>query len=201
MGWWSRTPSTERASADGDASSSTTTTTTAADNPPPPPSPQASIRDEQAEHELKALLNQLDNHPPTTTTHRSQTHTPDTTTTTTTTTTNDDPASPIHPTRLLPTTLSCRQSFDLAFYCQSLGGQFTNIYRHGTMRDCSQNWSQFRFCMRMKNQPEPGKSRMIREFFGKRAEKYSTGPSSEDVWEVREWPVERAFGEDPDGTA
>jgi Protein of unknown function (DUF3128) len=197
MGWWSRTSSTGGASAEGDG----TPAGSSVDNPLPR---RALTRDEQADQELKALLNQLDDPPPTTTTARgsqTQTQTPDTITITSTSTTHDDPTSTssIHPTHLLPTTLSCRQAFDLAFYCQSLGGQFTNVYRYGTMRDCSQNWSQFWFCMRMKGQPEPDKSRMIREFFGQRAEKYRTGPSSEDVWKVREWPVEGAFGEDPDG--
>jgi hypothetical protein len=52
---------------------------------------------------------------------------------------------------LLPTDMSCREAFDAAFYCQSLGGQFTNLYRYGGIRSCSENWSDFWFCMRMKS--------------------------------------------------
>jgi hypothetical protein len=52
---------------------------------------------------------------------------------------------------LLPTEMSCRQAFDAAFYCQSLGGQFNNLYRYGGIRNCSENWKDFWFCMRTKS--------------------------------------------------
>jgi hypothetical protein len=52
---------------------------------------------------------------------------------------------------LLPTEMSCRQAFDAAFYCQSLGGQFNNLYRYGGIRSCSENWKDFWFCMRTKS--------------------------------------------------
>jgi hypothetical protein len=52
---------------------------------------------------------------------------------------------------LLPTEMSCRQAFDSAFYCQSMGGQFNNLYRYGGVRSCSENWSDFWFCMKAKS--------------------------------------------------
>jgi hypothetical protein len=52
---------------------------------------------------------------------------------------------------ILPIEMSCRQAFDAAFYCQSLGGQFNNLYRYGGIRSCSQHWNDFWFCMRMKS--------------------------------------------------
>jgi hypothetical protein len=52
---------------------------------------------------------------------------------------------------LLPTEMSCRQAFDAAFYCQSFGGQFNNLYRYGGIRSCSENWKDFWFCMRTKS--------------------------------------------------
>jgi len=53
--------------------------------------------------------------------------------------------------QLLPTEMSCRQAFDAAFYCQSLGGQFNNLYRYGSIRSCSENWKDFWFCMRTRS--------------------------------------------------
>lgn len=105
----------------------------------------------------------------------------------------------ISPDALLPTTMSCRQAFDQAFYCQSLGGQFNSIYRFGAMRSCSELWSQWRFCMRTKSvYDDETKGNMIRDHYRERLMKYKVGPSSEDVWEMRTEPVESAFNKDPD---
>lgn len=52
---------------------------------------------------------------------------------------------------ILPREMSCRQAFDAAFYCQSLGGQFNNLYRYGGIRSCSENWKDFWFCMKTKS--------------------------------------------------
>jgi hypothetical protein len=62
---------------------------------------------------------------------------------------------------LLPTEMSCRQAFDAAFYCQSLGGQFNNLYRYGGIRSCSENWKDFWFCMRMKSYTSEQKESML----------------------------------------
>jgi len=62
---------------------------------------------------------------------------------------------------LLPTEMSCRQAFDAAFYCQSLGGQFNNLYRYGGIRSCSENWKDFWFCMRTKSYPPELKERAL----------------------------------------
>jgi hypothetical protein len=97
-----------------------------------------------------------------------------------------------------PETMSCRQAFDDAFYCQSLGGQFNNVYRYGSLRSCSEHWSQFWFCMRTRQKGEETKKQEIQEWYKKREEKYRVGPSSEDVWEERAEKVERAFDWDPD---
>ncbi|KAJ9635100.1 Early meiotic induction protein 1 [Coniosporium tulheliwenetii] len=60
-----------------------------------------------------------------------------------------------------PRTMSCRAAFDSAFYCQSLGGQFNAIYRHGQLRSCAPLWSDFWFCMRLKSYTEEEKAEMI----------------------------------------
>jgi hypothetical protein len=87
---------------------------------------------------------------------------------------------------LYPTQMSCREAFDSAFYCQSLGGQFNALYRYGGIQSCSEHWSAFWFCMRSRSYPEDQKAAMIRDHYKKRALKYKVGPSSEDVWESRE---------------
>lgn len=101
---------------------------------------------------------------------------------------------------LLPTTMDCEQAFNQAFYCQSLGGQWNNIYRYGGVRSCSENWDDFWFCMRVKGyQAGPLKDNMIREHYRKKhLAKYGPGkPSSEDVWRERRErvPPASAFSE------
>jgi hypothetical protein len=88
---------------------------------------------------------------------------------------------------LLPTTMSCRQAFDTAFHCNSLGGQWTAVYREGTMRSCSEHWDDFWFCMRTRAYAEPQKSEAIRDHYRQRElRKYGHGrPNSTDVWESR----------------
>ncbi|KAI9716894.1 MAG: hypothetical protein M1812_005043 [Candelaria pacifica] len=150
----------------------------------PPPN---LTRDEQAEADFKNLFQELEAEARQyTNTRKSKTDGSDSATTS------------ISPDSLFPTTMSCRQAFDSAFYCQSMGGQFNNLYRYGEVRNCSENWSQFWFCMRTKSQPMEKKGAMIQEHYRQRAVKYKVGPSSEDIWEVRSEPVENAFALDPD---
>lgn len=94
---------------------------------------------------------------------------------------------------LYPRTMSCRSAFDYAFFCQSFGGQFLNVYRYGTLRSCSEHWSDFWFCMRTNSYPSEERERMIADRYRKKAIKYRTGPSSEDVWELRTKPLKGAF--------
>ena len=89
--------------------------------------------------------------------------------------------------------MSCRSAFDYAFFCQSFGGQWVNVYRYGELRSCSEQWSDFWLCMRSQSYPEESKRRMISDHYRKKATKYRTGPSSEDIWEVRKKPLEGAF--------
>ncbi|PNY27789.1 Early meiotic induction protein 1 [Tolypocladium capitatum] len=88
---------------------------------------------------------------------------------------------------LLPTEMSCRQAFDLAWSCNSLGGQFNSVYRYGSMRSCSEHWDDFWFCMRTRSYTDDLKENMIRAHYrDKDHRKYGPGrPSSEDVWESR----------------
>lgn len=104
---------------------------------------------------------------------------------------------------LLPTTMDCEQAFNLAFYCQSLGGQWNSLYRYGSVRSCSENWNDFWFCMRVKGyQAGKVKDDMIREYYRKKElAKYGPGkPSSEDVWRERRERVKpgEAFAEPVD---
>ncbi|KAH0538376.1 hypothetical protein FGG08_005025 [Glutinoglossum americanum] len=190
MGWWSRAPSAE---VDPKNTSDGTPNTPAASSAAVPTDnrPRALTRDEQADLELKDILRQLDAEQASAA-RGSRKHLTDGSD-------HHPSTTDISPDSLYPTTMSCRQAFDMAFYCQSLGGQFQNIYRYGGLRDCSENWSQFWFCMRTKSQPEPKKAAMIQEHYKQRAVKYKIGSSSEDIWEVRKEPLVGAFTEDPDG--
>lgn len=97
---------------------------------------------------------------------------------------------------ILPTEMSCRQAFDLAFYCGTLGGQFINLYRYGSSRSCSDLWDEFWFCMRTRSHAGEVKKNMIRQYYrDKERAKYGPGkPSSEDIWESRPYKL-------PPGTA
>ncbi|KAK5635250.1 hypothetical protein RRF57_010962 [Xylaria bambusicola] len=88
---------------------------------------------------------------------------------------------------LLPTTMSCRQAFDHAFHCNSLGGQWTSVYRSGTVRSCSEQWSDFWFCMRTRAYSGTVKEEAIKDFYRqKELRKYGPGmPNSTDIWEPR----------------
>ncbi|KIW18272.1 hypothetical protein PV08_02560 [Exophiala spinifera] len=99
----------------------------------------------------------------------------------------------ISPDSLYPTEISCRSSFDYAMFCQSFGGQFVNIYRYGSFRSCSNHWDDFWLCMRTRNWDAKDRAAAIQDHYRKKAMKWRTGPSSEDVWDVRTEPVKDAF--------
>lgn len=99
---------------------------------------------------------------------------------------------------VLPTEMSCRQAFDMAFSCNSLGGQWTAVYRTGGMRSCGELWSNFWFCMRHNGSSGPVTENLIREHYRQREwEKYyaKDKKSSEDVWRGRDElvPLDTAF--------
>ncbi|QPH06270.1 hypothetical protein C2857_004640 [Epichloe festucae Fl1] len=88
---------------------------------------------------------------------------------------------------LLPTEMSCRQAFDLAWSCNGLGGQFNSVYRYGNMRSCSEHWDDFWLCMRTRAYTGDLKANMVRTHYRNKAyRRYGEGkPSSEDIWESR----------------
>lgn len=89
--------------------------------------------------------------------------------------------------------MSCRSAFDYAFFCQSFGGQFVNVYRYGELRSCSEHWDNFWLCMRTRSYGDNERKKAIRDHYRKKTIKYRTGPSSEDVWDMRREPVRDAF--------
>ncbi|KAF2264611.1 hypothetical protein CC78DRAFT_408958, partial [Lojkania enalia] len=84
-----------------------------------------------------------------------------------------------------PTTMSCRTAFDSAFYCSSLGSRFNDIYRHGALRSCSEHWSDFWFCMRIKSKPTALRRELVVERYREKEERVRQGANSEDVWKRR----------------
>ncbi|KAI9671222.1 MAG: hypothetical protein M1817_003729 [Caeruleum heppii] len=193
MGWWW---SSDASSASQDKRSTPYVEPPSGQSPShvPARSPEVTkpelSRDEQAERELQTLLNEFSTSSPSSTStpssDQSQPRLPPST------------ATLITPDSLYPTSMSCRQAFDNAFYCQSPGGQFTNVYRYGTIKSCSDHWSAFWFCMRNRSYPQEEGKAKIRDFYRKRAIKYKVGPSSEDIWAVRTEPVVNPFLQDPD---
>ena len=116
--------------------------------------------------------------------------------------TPSDPAL-ITPTDVHPTSISCRAAFDAAFYCASLGGQFTSLYRYGQLRQCSQEWSDFWWCMRTNRSfmsDEERAKKVLEKGVRREREKYGGEGrgSSEDVWERRGRKVQGAFNGDLD---
>ncbi|KAH6851314.1 hypothetical protein B0I37DRAFT_373762 [Chaetomium sp. MPI-CAGE-AT-0009] len=88
---------------------------------------------------------------------------------------------------LLPTSMSCRDAFDYAWHCHTPGSQWNAVYRYGSVRECSELWDDFWFCMRTKSYSPELKAAAVREHYRAKEEaKYGGGrPSSEDVWESR----------------
>ncbi|PGH06353.1 hypothetical protein AJ80_08187 [Polytolypa hystricis UAMH7299] len=175
----------------------------------PAPAPRKPImtREEQADAELLELLSTFASKESSPSSSTSFTPTPSSSpsssSSTTTTITAPPPQSSvpepknIAPESLYPTTMSCRQAFDHAFACQGLGGQWVNVYRYGELRMCSDQWSDFWFCMRTKsNYSDNERAKLISDRYRAKAVKYKTGPSSEDVWDVRTEPVRGAFDAD-----
>ncbi|OAA59268.1 hypothetical protein ISF_06203 [Cordyceps fumosorosea ARSEF 2679] len=104
---------------------------------------------------------------------------------------------------LLPTDMSCRQAFDAAWACNSVGGQWNAVYRYGEMRACSEKWDDFWFCMRHRAASGPVKEELVRAHYRNRehAKYYAPGKAnSEDVWEARREKVRpgEAFAESID---
>ncbi|KAJ8064820.1 hypothetical protein OCU04_007128 [Sclerotinia nivalis] len=200
MGWFSSSAEKPASSASGTPGPSPSSST-----PMPTPTPQTKplSRDEIAEQELNYFIRELeaDTHPSSTKYNRvprdpppepshsqSSTQTPP----------QNDPSEPLS-TQLLPTTMSCRTAFDAAFYCQSFGGQFNNLYRYGTARDCSESWSDFWFCMKTRTYADNEKAKLIKaRWIQKEKRKYGDqedknkelGKSSDDVWKGREQRLE-----------
>ncbi|KAJ5105180.1 hypothetical protein NUU61_002527 [Penicillium alfredii] len=105
----------------------------------------------------------------------------------------ETPSSSIAPESLYQDTMSCRTAFDYAFFCQSFGGQFVNVYRYGELRSCSEHWDNFWMCMKTRTWSDDLRKKAVRDHNRKKAIKYKTGPSSEDVWDVRLEPAKEAF--------
>ena len=116
----------------------------------------------------------------------SPTHSASTTDTSSVTLVADRDASDVSFEAVADENLTCRAAFDYAFYCQSAGGQMMNVYRYGEYRECSHLWKEFWLCMRAKAYPEAERRKIIKQHNIGKLEKYKKGPSSEDVWEVRD---------------
>lgn len=200
--WWKSSPPKDRqqdllqnSKNDGSKSDSNSTSV-------PPPTLRTLTADEQAEADLKRFFASLEveenkrSHPDQASFHPSSSPSasPEVPSTAPT-----EPAKPaatpgsIAPDSLYPDTMSCRSAFDYAFFCQSFGGQFVNVYRYGELRSCSEHWDNFWLCMKTRASPEEEKRKAIRDHNRKKAIKYKTGPSSEDVWDLRTEPARDAF--------
>ncbi|PWY65314.1 hypothetical protein BO70DRAFT_276994, partial [Aspergillus heteromorphus CBS 117.55] len=204
MGWWWNSSPKEgdsQASPSSGSSgsqpspeiSSSTPPQTQTPTPPLPPSsspqpqPRTLSREEQADAEWNKLVASLESDV------NGQRHQQSPSAT--------DPSSPephaspssIADDSLYPDTMSCRSAFDYAFFCQSFGGQFVNVYRYGELRSCSEHWDNFWTCMKTRNFGDQQRKNAIRDHYRKKAVKYKTGPSSEDVWDARTERVQNAF--------
>lgn len=183
MGWWWRS-SPQKDSSNDAPTQSTSTPESIPQNAPPP---KQLTPDEQADLEFKQILASLQE------AEASSSKTLSSQQTDTDATTPSEPSSSIAPESLYADEMSCRTAFDYAFFCQSFGGQFVNVYRYGELRSCSEHWDNFWLCMRTRSWSDDLRRKAIRAHNQKKAIKYKTGPSSEDIWDVRLDPVRDAF--------
>ncbi|KAJ5710675.1 hypothetical protein N7488_004831 [Penicillium malachiteum] len=177
MGWlWNSSPAK-------DTPSETFKTIPPSTIPETQPTPKKLTPDEQADLEFSQLLADL----------RKADSELNATSASTSTNDNGTPNSSIAPESLYADTMSCRTAFDYAFFCQSFGGQFVNVYRYGELRSCSEHWDNFWLCMKTRGWSDELRRKTIRDHNRKKAIKYKTGPSSEDVWDVRLDPASDSF--------
>ncbi|KAK6528754.1 hypothetical protein TWF694_003993 [Orbilia ellipsospora] len=180
MGIWGRKPTAAADSSNPFGAPSQTqskddSSTTPAPSTTPSPISLPKSRDDVAEEELSALLKSFNSEDPS-----SQSSKPSSTTSFQDT--------------LYPSTMSCREAFDELYFCYSLGGQFKNLYRYGTYRECTDKSADFWFCMRTKMYgPNTKKEMIVKYHREKEAARYKKGPSSEDVWSVRTEPLQGQF--------
>ncbi|GLA10424.1 hypothetical protein AnigIFM62618_000020 [Aspergillus niger] len=203
--WWSSAPKEGQSSAPAASSppaSQPPPETTSA--PSQPPQPRTLTREEQADAEWKKLIASLESDisgqkQQQQQQQQTQSAGNSTSSDSTSSPSSTDPQAPpssIAPESLYDDTMSCRSAFDYAFFCQSFGGQFVNVYRYGELRSCSEHWDNFWMCMKTRTLPDQQRRKAIRDHNRKKAIKYKTGPSSEDVWDVRTEPVQNAFSGD-----
>lgn len=158
----------------------------AASNAPQPP--QTMTREEKADAELSQFLAMLNAEE-----SRNSPSSPSSSSTEPNPSSQQPPRPTLSPESLYPDSMSCRDAFDYAFFCQSFGGQFVNWYRYGELRSCSEHWDNFWTCMRTRTRPDDERKRVIRDHYRRKVAKYKSGPSSEDVWDLRMEPARNAF--------
>ena len=190
MGWLWSTPTATAAPIQGKAAPSPQPEREHSAVPHPTSSSKPPTPDELADQELQSFLQEIeaDTRPSSTKYNRVPKQPPPLST---------SPSSPSNEPmseQLLPTAMSCREAFDAAFYCNSLGGQFNNLYRYGTLGSCSEKWDDFWFCMRTRSYGDREKQEAIRgRYREKERWRYGSGEfgkSSEDVWKSRDKKME-----------
>lgn len=191
MGWlWSSSTAATPSAAQGNAPQNSQLEPDHAAAPQQAPSPKAPTHDEIIDKELQSFLQELEagSKPSSTKYNRVPTQPPSLDGSHPTA--SDEPLGD----QILPTTMSCRDAFDAAFYCNSMGGQFNHLYRYGSVGSCSENWNDFWFCMRTRTHGDREKQEAIKaRYRDKVARKYPRGEfgrSSEDVWKSRDKKVE-----------
>lgn len=188
MGWLWSTP--KAAAAPSSQVQATSSPQSESEHPATPQPPPAKAPARNADQELQSFLQEIeaDTRPSSTKYNRIPKQAP--LSDAAESTPSNEPLSE----QILPTTMSCRDAFDSAFYCNSLGGQFNNLYRYGTVGACSENWDDFWFCMRTRAFGDREKQEAIRaRYREKEKRKYGRdefGKSSEDVWKSRDTKVE-----------
>ena len=81
---------------------------------------------------------------------------------------------------------STTDNSDEFLMCYALGPQLRNMYRHGTYRDCTWKWADFKYCLSLKAEDMEERREL---WIKRRAEWWARRRfegSSEDVWNVRE---------------
>ncbi|KAK9317954.1 hypothetical protein V1524DRAFT_389990 [Lipomyces starkeyi] len=104
-----------------------------------------------------------------------------------------------NPSEAFPSEMSCTQQFDELVKCYSIGGQVRNVYRYGSIRDCNDRWSMFKFCIGTRLDTEEGKRKKIYEFYRQKAAEDLKNGSSEDVWKARTQRRKPLFSDQEDG--
>lgn len=93
---------------------------------------------------------------------------------------------------------SLQYYFDEFFMCYTPKSQLRNWYRYGEKKDCGERWRDFKWCMSTRMTDEETAQSMLSRRKEEMDLKVHQGPNSEDVWDIRQAPLQEPWQKSSD---